>query len=73
MKTNTITPISIEKVRELRLSGVIPNSVSVGGNMSYAVKLFEDGNMALYKLMTNTPKQRWQFIQVTFKKEQYFN
>lgn len=71
MKTNEIIPIAIEKVRELRANGIIPSSVSTGGNMSYAIKLFEDGNIALYKLITNAPKQRWQFIQVTFKKEQF--
>jgi hypothetical protein len=62
--------IAIEKVRELKKRGIIPSSVSVGGNMNYAINIFDDGNVALYKLITNAPKQRWQFIQVTFRKEE---
>ena len=63
---NSMFPISIEKVRELKSKNLVPASVSVSGNLNYAVKIFEDGNAALYRLITCTSKQRWQYVQCVF-------
>lgn len=71
METNKLTSISIVKIKELRDKNIIPSSVSVCGNMDYAIKLFKDGNIALYKLATNVPNQKWQYINIIFRKEQF--
>jgi hypothetical protein len=68
LKENEITSLSIGIVRKLVEAEVLPSTISVGGNMEYGLQFFKDGNVALYRKCYD-PKQRWQFIQVTFKKE----